>query len=81
MIEKVQIYTAGCPRSVMTVANLKKAVKELGIEIDVENIDNPEIRRQHNVSVYPTIRINDDIKSEGVFRDLEYCKSILSEYL
>jgi hypothetical protein len=81
MIKTIQIYTAGCPRSMMTVANLKKAVKELGIEIEVENIKDPDVCRQHNVGVYPTIRINEEIKSEGVFRDPAYCKDILREYL
>ncbi len=81
MIKKIQIYTAGCPRSMMTVVNLNKAVKELGLEIEVENIKDPDIGRQHNVNVYPTIRINEEIKSEGLFRDSKYCKEILREYL
>lgn len=81
MIKTIQIYTAGCPRSIMTIANLKKAVESMNLNVEVENIDDPETHREHNVNVYPTIRINGEIKSEGSFYGVDFCKDILSEYL
>ncbi len=81
MIKTIQIYTAGCPRSIMTKANLKRAVQNMDLNVEVENIDDPEMHREHNVNVYPTIKINGEVKSEGSFCGVDLCKNILSEYL
>lgn len=81
MIESIQVYTAGCPRSVVTAANLKKAVKEMKIGVEVEEIDQADIRRKHGIAVTPTIRINGDIKVQGKACDVERCKEFLNEYL
>ena len=32
MIEKIEFFTAGCPRSQITEKNLRKALKKMGIE-------------------------------------------------
>ena len=56
-------------------------MKELGIEVEVEKIEDADIRRQHGVRVTPTIRINGEIKSEGEYQNIDACKEILSEYL
>lgn len=81
MIESVQVYTAGCPRSLVTAANLRMAVKEMGLNIEVEEIDQAEIRRAHGIAITPTIRINGDIKTQGKAADVDRCKEFLSEYL
>ncbi len=81
MIKSIQVYTAGCPRSVVTLAMMKEAVKEMGIDVEVEDIDQPDIRREHGVAVTPTIRVNGDIKLEGKMCDVECCQEILAEYL
>lgn len=81
MVKSIQVYTAGCPRSVVTASFLNQAVKEMGIDVEVENIDQPDIRRKHGVAVTPTIRINGDIKMEGKMCNIECCKEILAEYL
>ena len=81
MIKSIQVYTAGCPRSVVTAAFLEQAVKEMGIDVEVENIDEPDVRREHGVAVTPSIRINGDIKIEGRMCDIECCKKFLTEYL
>lgn len=81
MIERVQIYTAGCPRSQITEKNLRKALKQLGIETEVESIDDPQVHQTDGVAAFPAIRVNDEIKSEGEFRTVDDCKEILSGYL
>jgi hypothetical protein len=65
----------------MTETDMREAVKELGIEVEVEKIEDADIRRQHGVRVTPTIRINGEIKSEGEYQNIDACKEILSEYL
>jgi hypothetical protein len=81
MIEKVQIYTAGCPRSQITEKNLRKALKLLGLETEVESIDDPKVHQADGVEAFPAIRINGEIKSEGEFRTVDDCREILSGYL
>ena len=49
MIEKIQFYTAGCPRSQISEKNLKKAMSKLGIEFEVESIDDPKIHEADGV--------------------------------
>lgn len=81
MIEKIQIYTAGCPRSQITEKNLRKALKQLEIEVEVESIDDPLRHQADGVEAFPSIRINGEVKSAGEFRTVDDCKEILSGYL
>jgi len=81
MIEKIEFFTAGCPRSQITGKNLKKALQQLGLEIEFESIDDPKIHEQHGVSAFPGIKINGEIKSEGPFLSVDDCKELLAEYI
>ncbi len=81
MIEKIEFFTAGCPRSQISGKNLKKALQQLGVDIEFEPIDDPRIHEQHGVSAFPAIKINGEIKSEGLFLSVDDCKEILSEYI
>ena len=81
MIEKIEYFTAGCPRSQISGKNLKKALDQLGLEIEFESIDDPKMHEQHGVSAFPAIKINGEIKSEGPFLSLDDCKEILSAYV
>lgn len=80
MIEKIQFYTAGCPRSQISEKNLKKVLTRLGLEIEVESIDDPKVHEAHGVSAFPALKINGDIKSEGKFITVDQCEEILAEY-
>lgn len=81
MIEKIEYFTAGCPRSQISGKNLKKALDQLGLEIEFESIDDPKMHEQHGVSAFPAIKINGEIKSEGPFLSVDDCKEILSAYV
>jgi predicted DsbA family dithiol-disulfide isomerase len=79
--KKIEFFTAGCPRSQITEKNLRKALKEMGLEIEIESIDDPKEHEKRGISAFPTIKIDGEVKSEGVFRDVEYFKELLNEYL
>jgi len=81
MIEKMEFFTAGCPRSQITGKNLKKALQQLALDIEFEPIDDPKMHQQHGVSAFPAIKVNGEIKSEGAFLSVDACKEILSEYI
>ena len=80
MIEKIQFYTAGCPRSQISEKNLKKAMDKLGLEFEIESIDDPKIHEAHGISAFPALKINGDIKSEGKFITVDQCEEILDGY-
>jgi len=80
MIEQIQFYTAGCPRSQISEKNLKKVLTKRGLEIEVESIDDPKVHEAHGVSAFPALKINGDIKSEGKFITVDQCEDILAAY-
>ncbi len=80
MIEKIEFFTAGCPRSQITEKNLRKALQKMGIEIAFEGIDDPKLHEAAGVKAFPAVKINDVIKSEGAFLATDACIEILSEF-
>ncbi len=78
MIEKIQYFTAGCPRSQISGKNLSKAHIELQLDIEIEIIDDPLLFKEHGVSIFPGIKINGEVVTEGGFLSVDRCKEILS---
>ena len=78
--KKIEFFTAGCPRSQITEKNLRKAIKEMGLEIEIESIDDPREHEKRGVSSFPTVKIDGEVKTEGPFRDVEFFKELLGEY-
>lgn len=79
MIKEIQFFTAGCPRSQISGKNLKRALKEMQIDIEIEIIDAPALFKEHGVNSFPGIKINSQLLSEGGFLSIERCKELLSE--
>lgn len=78
--KKIEFFTAGCPRSQITEKNLRKAIKEMGLEIEIESIDDPKEHEKRGISAFPTVRIDGEVKTEGPFRDVEFFKELLAQY-
>ena len=81
MIEKIEFFTAGCPRSQISEKNLRKALGQMGVEIEFEGVDDPKEHEAAGISAFPGVKVNGDIKSEGAFLTVDACKDILSEYI
>ena len=81
MIKTIQFYTAGCPRSQISEKNLRKVLTKMGLDVEVESIDDPKIHEAHGVSAFPALKINGELKSEGKFITVDQCEDILSEYI
>ena len=81
MIEQMQFYTAGCPRSQISEKNLRKVLTKRGLKIEVESIDDSKIHETHGISAFPALKINSDIMSEGKFITLDQCEEILSKHI
>ena len=81
MLEKIQIFTRGCVRSIVVAKNLNKAVEKMGLNIEVEKIEDPEIHKQEGIMGTPSVKINGELKVDGEFTSPEEFEEILSEYL
>ena len=77
MIKKIVFFTGGCPRSQITEKNLRKAVAEMGLEIEIESIDDPREHQKQGVSAFPTVKIDGELRTEGIFRSVDYFKELL----
>lgn len=80
MVEKIEFFTAGCPRSQITEKNLRKALQKMGVEIGFEGIDDPKLHEAAGVKAFPAVKINGEIKSEGAFLTTDACIEILSVF-
>ena len=70
--------TYRCPRCETLEKNLKKALKELNLDIGVERID-VEQATKIKVTSSPALIINGDIKSEGTVLSVDELKKMLKE--
>jgi len=78
MIKKIEFFTAGCPRSQISEKNLRKALGKLGLEVEVESIDDPKIHEARGVAAFPAVMIDGELKSEGAFITVDDCEEMLS---
>ncbi|UCF82514.1 MAG: thioredoxin family protein [Desulfobacteraceae bacterium] len=81
MIKKIRFYTAGCPRSQISEKNVRKTLDQMGLEVEIDSIDDPKVHEQDGVSAFPALMIDGEIKSEGQFISVAECKEILSQYI
>lgn len=81
MIGKIEFFTAGCPRSQISEKNVKKALAKLGLEVEIESIDDPKIHEARGVSAFPALMIDGELKSEGGFITVDDCEEILEPYV
>ena len=81
MIEKIQYFTAGCPRSQISGKNLKKACTQMQIDVEIEIIDEPLLFKEHGVKSFPGIKINGELVTEGGFLSVDRCNELLSTHM
>jgi hypothetical protein len=80
MIKKIEFFTAGCPRSQISEKNLRKVLGKLGLQIEIESIDDPKVHAARGVDAFPALVIDGDIKSQGAFITVDDCEEMLSAY-
>lgn len=81
MINKIEFFTAGCPRSQISEKNLRKTLKGMALEVEIESIDDPKIHEARGVSAFPAVIIDGELKREGAFLDPDECEEMLSSYI
>lgn len=74
---KIQILSMACPECDQAMENAKSAVKELGIEAEIELVEDAGAIREFGVYVTPALAINGDVKIVGRVPTVAEIKSLL----
>lgn len=81
MLERIQVFTRGCSRSIVVEKNLRKAIAKMALDIEVEAIDDPAVAKEEDITAFPSVKINGDLRVDGDFTNVAAFQEILSEYL
>jgi small redox-active disulfide protein 2 len=76
---KIQILGTGCPKCRKTAENAETAVRELGIQADVEKIEQISEIMKFNVMMTPGLAVDGKVKVSGRVPSVEDIKGFLRE--
>ena len=77
-MKKIQILGTGCPKCKQLMSNAGAAVKELGLEYEIEKIEDIGKIIQFGVMGTPALVVDGKVKSVGKVLSPEQIKSFLS---
>jgi len=81
MLEKIQVFTRGCARSIVVEKNLRKAIEKMSLDIEIEASANPAVAKEEDITAFPSVKINGELRVDGDFTNVAEFQEILSEYL
>ena len=81
MLERIQVFTRGCARSIIVEKNLRKAIEKMGLDIEIEASADPAVAREEDITAFPSVKINGNLRVDGDFTNVAEFQEILSEYL
>ena len=74
---KVQILGTGCPKCKLLMAHAEEAVKDLGIEAEIEKVDKITDIMAFGVMTTPALAVDGTVKSAGKVLSADAIKTIL----
>lgn len=77
---KIEVLGAGCPKCKKTGKNVKKAVKQLGIEAEVVEVFDMAEVVSRGVTETPAVMIDGELKIAGKIPEVEEIVKLLSKY-
>jgi len=75
---KIQILGTGCPKCKTLTANAEKAVAELGIQAEIEEVTDIKAIMAFGVMMTPALAIDGVVKSSGHLLSPEQIKKMIS---
>jgi len=75
---EIQIYGSGCKNCVKLAENAKKAVEELGIEAEINKVEDMKDIVEAGVMSTPGLGIDGEVKVKGRVPDVEEIKELIS---
>lgn len=79
MKKKIQILGMGCAKCAKLYAAAEAAAKELGLEYEMEKLDDIEKITEMGVMMTPALAINGEVKFAGRVPSTEDLKKIIAE--
>jgi len=74
---KIQILGTGCPKCKALTANAQQAVGELGIDAEIEKIEDIREIMKFNILMTPGLAIDGEVKSVGKVLSPQEIKALL----
>ena len=74
---KIQILGIGCPKCKQTEANAKEAIKNLGLDAEVEKITSVNEIADFGVMATPALAVDGDIKFSGKIPTIKEIEEVL----
>ncbi len=76
-MKKIQILGTGCPKCKKLAENAEAAVKDLGIEYDIEKVTNINEIMKFGVMITPALVVDGDVKVVGKVPSPDEIKAML----
>lgn len=64
-MKNIKVLGPGCPKCKTTYQNALEAIKETGVDAEVEKIEDIEEMMKYNVLVTPVLMIDNEVKVKG----------------
>jgi len=77
-MKKIQILGTGCPKCKKLAENAEAAVKDLGIEYDIEKVTNINEIMNFGVMITPALVVDGDVKVVGKVPSPDDIKGMLA---
>ena len=74
---KIQILGTGCPKCKQLTANAEQAVRELGINAEIEKVEDIKEIVKFGVIMTPALVVNGQVKASGKVLSPEEIKKLL----
>ena len=75
---KIQILGTGCPKCKTLAANAKRALEELGLDIEIEKIEDIKEIMKFNILMTPGLAIDGNVKSAGRVLSSEEIRKLIT---
>lgn len=62
---KIQVLSLACPECDQALENARSAAADIGVEVEVELVDDPGAIREFGIYVTPALAIDGDVKIVG----------------
>lgn len=76
---KIQVLGTGCPKCKKTAENAETAVRELGIQADVEKVEEIAEIMKFGVMMTPAVAVDGNVKISGRVPSVEDIKTLLAK--
>ncbi|MCC5924454.1 MAG: TM0996/MTH895 family glutaredoxin-like protein [Crocinitomicaceae bacterium] len=77
-MKNVKVLGPGCPKCKTTFSNAEEAVKQLGIEVELEKIEDIVEMMKYNVLTTPVLMVDGEIKIKGRVATVNEIKELLN---